>query len=73
MRPEMEALKAQVAEQITVETSAATLIDGLQDQLTTAINDADWVAVTKMRDDLVASKDALTTAMLENTPTPPTQ
>lgn len=71
MRQEFIDLQNQITESVTVQESAAVFIDGLQDQLTEAIDAADWNAVTQMRDDLKASKEKLTKAFEANTPTGP--
>jgi hypothetical protein len=68
---ELEALKAQVAENTAVEQSAVTLISGLAGQIA-ALKD-DPAALQALSDSLHSSADSLAAAIAANTPAAPPQ
>lgn len=68
MGAELDALKQQVADSITVEESAITLIEGLKTQLDAAIAAGDPAALQALSDSLGAEKDKLAAAVTANTP-----
>lgn len=67
-------LQAQVSQQVTVEQSAITLLNGLSQQLATAIaaaNNGDSSALPALQQQLASSATALSQAITANTPTAP--
>ncbi len=71
MAGELDALKQQVADSITVEESAITLIEGLKEKLDAAIAAGDPAALQALSDSLGAEKDKLAAAVTANTPAEP--
>lgn len=74
MSQELDALKAQVAASIAVETSAVTLINGLADKIKAAGTDTAALAdiateLNKLTGDIKTSSDALSAVVTANTPT----
>jgi hypothetical protein len=67
----LDDLKAQVAANTAVETSAVTLIQGIAQQLKDAIAAGDPVALTALADQLHTSAASLADAITANTPTTP--
>lgn len=63
---DLTSLTAQVQANTQVETSAVTLIQGLADQLRALANDP--VAIAALADQLKGSADALSAAIVANTP-----
>jgi hypothetical protein len=68
MSAELDALKAQVAQNASVEASAVALIHGLAAQLAAAIAKNDPVALQAFTTDLQASANALAAAITASTP-----
>lgn len=67
-------LQAQVTQQVTVEQSAITLLNGLSQQLATAIaaaNNGDSAALPALQQQLASSATALAQAVTANTPGTP--
>lgn len=69
MSAELDSLTAQVHESAAVEASAIILIQGLADQLRAIANDP--AAITALADQLNASEQALSAAIVANTPAAP--
>jgi hypothetical protein len=69
MSAEMDTLKAAVAANDTVETSAVTLLQGLAVQIADAAGDR--AASVALSQDVQAQAAALSAAITANTPTPP--
>jgi hypothetical protein len=63
---DLEALTSQVQENTTVEASAIALLNGLSEQLAAMATDP--VAIANLADQLKASADALSAAIVANTP-----
>jgi DNA-binding FadR family transcriptional regulator len=61
-------LKSQVEAQTSVIASATTLIQGLHQKLTEAINANDPAAIQTIADELAANTTALSAAVTTNTP-----
>lgn len=64
-------LQEQVTRNASVTQSAVSLIQGLADQLRTAVDDEDDEALEKLATDLAANADALAAAVAANTPAAP--
>ena len=74
MSTQLTALQAQVAQNTSVEQSAATLINGLASQLAAAIaaqNNGDTAALPALQSELASSATALAAAITANTPAAP--
>jgi len=71
MAGELDTLKQQVADSITVEESAIVLLGGLKEKLDAAIAAGDPAALTALSDQLGAEKDKLAAAVTANTPAAP--
>jgi HPt (histidine-containing phosphotransfer) domain-containing protein len=75
MSAELDALVTQVSETQTIEQSVIVLLQGIQTQLTAleaelAAQAIDTTTVTKLKDDLHASEEALASAVANFTPPP---
>lgn len=68
MSQELTDLTAQVEASVTVEESAITLINGIAAQIAAA--GVDQAKLTTLHDELQASADALSMAVVTNTPPP---
>ena len=64
-------LKAEVARNVTVETSAVALIQGIAQQLKDALAANDTAALQDLTTQLSGSADALAAAVAANTPAAP--
>lgn len=73
MAQDLATLTAQVAQNVTVEGSALTLINGLAAQLAAAIASGNPAALDALQQQLAASATSLAAAVAANTPaaTPP--
>jgi len=67
----IQEIRDQVAAQRTVITSATELLKSLHQKLLDAIATQDPAAVQALADDLKANTDALSQAVVENTPATP--
>ncbi len=68
---QLDNLKAAVARDVQVESSAVTLITGLKSALDSAIASGDPAQLQALSDSLGASTDALAAAITANTPAAP--
>ncbi|MDE2097696.1 MAG: hypothetical protein KGL39_10645 [Patescibacteria group bacterium] len=73
MSQELDTLAAQVAASVTVEQSAITLLNGLSNQITAlAASGGTPAQFTALATQLKTSADALSAAIVANTPSAPT-
>ena len=69
---ELDALRAEVARNTTVDESAIALLRGLKAKLDAAIAVGDPAAIQALATELAAKTDLLAAAVVENTPSEPT-
>jgi hypothetical protein len=72
VKADLTTLTAQVAQNVTVEGSAITLIQGIAAQLAAAIAANDPAALDALQAELAASDTSLAAAITANTPAAPT-
>jgi hypothetical protein len=68
MSTQLDALTAQVQANTTVEASAVTLIQGISQQISTAVAAGDSAQLTALASQLNASASSLSAAIQANTP-----
>ncbi len=68
MSTQLDALTAQVAANVSVEASAVTMIQGIANQIATAVAAGDAAALSALATELNTSASSLSAAIAANTP-----